>query len=220
MPTTPSQFEKKSIPSLEREGMLGVDQFTAGHQLIFEEVGGSRAQPTFLELERSRGTKIIEMNQAGYVVAVPGEKQRIGTFGLGGCTAVGVVATFPDGHRRAHVQHYDPFAKRMDANVKTSLEEVVLAKEAVEGEYSEALRVDAVIMATSTDHVNPDDTSHATWLTDTLRHDFGEGTNITVVGYSPNLQSGESAYTKTLVIDIPAEGAPEIFPGLQRIQTG
>lgn len=182
------------------------------------EFGGySRHQPTFLELEKPHGTTIIDMNQSGNVVAAPDEKQRIGIFGLCGCTAVGVVATFPDGSRRAHIQHYDPFGKRMTGTIG-SLEEAILGNEAAQGNYSTATKVSAAIMVPGRGiHMTPRDPEHANWLAETLRKDFGQETTVSVAPYSMNLSDSQSPYTTALVIDIPAEGSPEIFPEITRI---
>ncbi|HEY5139083.1 MAG TPA: hypothetical protein VIJ25_07165, partial [Methylococcales bacterium] len=49
------------------------------------------------------------------VVAALGEAKRIATFGLGGCTAVAVASEFPDGSRRAYLQHYSPVEKLASA---------------------------------------------------------------------------------------------------------
>lgn len=186
--------------------------------LIVHEFNYARHQPTFQELEPF-GTKIIDMNEAGHVVAAADEKQRISTYGLGGCTAIGVVATFPDGSRRAHVQHYDTFRKRMDSR-QLSLEEMILAQEAEQGRYSTANKVDAVIMIPGGgSRMEPDDPAHAGWLTETLKKEFGEATTVVVAPYSTTKASGENYYVKALVIDVPAQGSPTIFPGTSRIQT-
>jgi hypothetical protein len=218
-------FEKKPLTDINLS--FGVDQLIGTGRLALGSFmqnidhvdHGTRHQPTFLELEGPRGTEIIDMNQSGHVVAAPGEKQRIATFGLCGCTAVGVVATFPDGTRRAHVQHYDSFRKRMDGQ-RHGLEEMILSREAEEGAYGTASKVDAVIMIPGGGiKMAPDDPAHAEWLTGTLKKDFGETTTVTVSPYSKSGQDGQSHYVTALVIDIPVQGAPNIFPGMARIST-
>jgi len=222
MSTSPFSFEKKPELRMKTDGPLGAGRLATGSQFVYMESisDHDRHQPTFLELEKPRGTEIVDMNQSGHVVAAPGTEQRIGTFGLGGCTAVGVVATFSDGQRRAYVQHYDPFAKRMDANVPGSLEEALLSNEAHEGNYAAADKVNAVIMTPGLTYTDPKDPEHVGWLTETIRRDFGEDTQVDVMPYSKNQMSGQSLYTTALIIDVPATSSPEIFPGMSRIQTG
>lgn len=174
---------------------------------------------SFPELEQGRNTTLVGMNAAGQVVAARGEKQRIATYGLGGCTAIGVVASFPDGRRRAHVQHYDPFGARLDVT-KNSLEESILAQEARVGEYAQANQVDVAIMVPGLAYIEADDPAHVAWLTETIKREFGDSTMVHVTPYSPDEESGESHYAHALVIDIPAAGSPDIFPGMTRIKTG
>lgn len=185
---------------------------------LYDVLPGRGQELSFLDLEQPRGTKIVDMNEYGHVTANRGERQRIATFGLGGCTAVGVVATFADGSRRAHVQHYDPFAKRFDEQTP-GLEEVVLGVEAESGCYHEATQVAAVIMVSG--HgitMEPDNPKQVEHLKETIASSFGEDASITVAPYSLAVRSGESPYVRALVIDIPEDRSPEIFPGLMRVQ--
>lgn len=181
-----------------------------------------RHRPTFAELEQPRGTKMVGMNDNDHIVVKPGETARIATSGLAGCTAVGVVATFPDGHRRAHVQHYDPFGSRMvngGGTGQPGLDEMILAREAERGNYSGASRVDAAIMIPSQDHIHPTEPEHADALEAAIKDNFGREAHVTVQPYSPMISHGEGPYARAFVIDIPAAGTPELFPGLYRIQT-
>lgn len=53
--------------------------------------------PSFYEIEKSAGTELIGMNEYGSITVASGEKKKIATHGLGGCTAVAVVSEFADG---------------------------------------------------------------------------------------------------------------------------
>lgn len=175
-----------------------------------------RHQPTFLEIERPRGTTIVDMNQEGQLVVPTGEAGRIATFGLGGCTAVAVLGTFADGSRRAHVQHYDPFAKRHNPEVPGSLEEAILQHEALVGDYAQATRVDAVIMLPGFAYIKPHDPAHAAWLAETIHAQFGDKASVHIVPYSPSIETGEDPYVRTLLVDVPREGAASVFAGMSR----
>jgi hypothetical protein len=214
-PVDPALFES-FYPNLGGAVLNGIQAM--GSTYIIEPQQQRTLTP--VEREVGRDTKFVDMNDEGQVTVAPGEKGRIATFSLGGCTAVGVVATFPDGTRRAHVQHYDPFRKRREASDQSSLEEMILGREAEEGGYEDAIRIDAAIMVPGGGiHPVTTDTAHVEWLSTALRQNFGEETRVNVAPYSMIKVSGESLYAKALLIDIPAEGTPEIFPGMTRIRT-
>jgi hypothetical protein len=189
-------------------------EYPSVHSLVAEN---NVYLPALRELE-TEGTEIIEMNQSGQVTAEPGERRRIATFDLTGCTAIGVVATFPGGERRAHMQHCDPFQKRMYWSDR-SPEEGILIREAEQGQYAAAEQVDAVIMVPgrSLTEQTPYDSAHAAWLTETIKKSFGESTNVTVVPYPAQVAGWVNPYKNTLVIDVPEQGMPDIFPGLADI---
>lgn len=220
-----SPYTKKPVDSALFESFypnLGATAFDGLQDIVSTHTMEPQQRRTLtpVELEHGRGTKFVDMNDEGQVTVASGEKGRIATFGLGGCTAVGVVATFPDGTRRAHVQHYDPFRKRQEASDQSSLEEMILGREADEGGYKNATRIDAAIMVPGSGiHPIPTDTAHVEWLSATLRQAFGEKTRVNVAPYSMNEMYGESPYAKALLIDVPASGTPEIFPGMTRIRT-
>lgn len=77
----------------------------------------THSTPSFYEIEKSAGTKLIEMDSQGDITAVPGEEKKIATFGLSGCTAVAVVSEFPDGTKRGYIQHYSPLGDQLSGLV-------------------------------------------------------------------------------------------------------
>jgi hypothetical protein len=180
-------------------------------------VTGDYAYPPALRELQPDDTDIIEMNESGYVMAPTGEKRRMATFDLTGCTAVAVTATFPDGMRRAHMQHCDPFQMRSLWN--SSPEESILIREAENGQYAAADQVNAVIMlpGRSLTEKAPYNSAQAAWLTETIKKSFGESTDVTVVPYPAQAAGWENPYKNTLMIDVPEQGMPEIIPGLADI---
>ena len=77
----------------------------------------THSTPSFYEIEKSAGTKLIEMDSQGDITAVPGEEKKIATFGLSDCTAVAVVSEFPDGTKRGYIQHYSPLGEQLSSLV-------------------------------------------------------------------------------------------------------
>lgn len=204
----PAAFDRvQSSPPLYDFAMFNANP---GSQFIYMR---QRSQTSFLELETRRGTTLIDMNTEGQVVALPGEKARIATFGLGGCTAIGIVGIFEDGSRRAHVQHYDPFYKRnsLSGSGNLSPEEKILGTEAGKGNYLKAVQTTAVIMLPERGYNQLEDPAHAEWLTATILDSFGDTTDIHTVPYS-NGGTGAHPYEGALVIDIPQEGPIKIYP--------
>ena len=67
--------------------------------------------PSFYEVEKSAGTTLVYMDSYNSVAAQPGEKVKIATFGLCGCTATAVVSEYPDGSKRGYIQHFSPAMK-------------------------------------------------------------------------------------------------------------
>lgn len=73
----------------------------------------THSTPSFYEIEKSAGTKLIGMDSQGDITAVPGEEKKIATFGLSECTAVAVVSEFADGTKRGYIQHYSPLGDQL-----------------------------------------------------------------------------------------------------------
>jgi hypothetical protein len=84
---------------------------------VFLQNEETHSTPSFYEIEKSAGTKLIEMDSQGDITAVPGEEKKIATFGLSGCTAVAVVSEFPDGTKRGYIQHYSPLGDQLSGLV-------------------------------------------------------------------------------------------------------
>ena len=73
--------------------------------------------PSFYEIEKSAGTELIGMDEYGSITVASGEKKKIATYGLGGCTAVAVVSEFADGTKRGYIQHYSPLGDQLSGLV-------------------------------------------------------------------------------------------------------
>ena len=73
--------------------------------------------PSFYEIEKSAGTELVGMDEYGSITVVSGEKKKIATYGLLGCTAVAVVSEFPDGMKRGYIQHYSPLGEQLSGLV-------------------------------------------------------------------------------------------------------
>ena len=84
---------------------------------VFLQNEETHSTPSFYEIEKSAGTKLIEMDSQGDITAVPGEEKKIATFGLSGCTAVAVVSEFADGTKRGYIQHYSPLGDQLSGLV-------------------------------------------------------------------------------------------------------
>ena len=80
---------------------------------VFLQKEEIHSTPSFYEIEKSAGTKLIGMDSQGDITAVPGEEKKIATYGLSGCTAVAVVSEFADGTKRGYIQHYSPLGDQL-----------------------------------------------------------------------------------------------------------
>lgn len=81
--------------------------------ISYDDISSSITSPSFYEIEKSAGTKLIGMDSQGDITAVPGEEKKIATFGLSECTAVAVVSEFADGTKRGYIQHYSPLGDQL-----------------------------------------------------------------------------------------------------------
>ena len=77
----------------------------------------THSTPSFYEIEKSAGTELVGMDEYGSIAVVSGEKKKIATYGLGGCTAVAVVSEFADGTKRGYIQHYSPLGDQLSGLV-------------------------------------------------------------------------------------------------------
>lgn len=82
---------------------------------------GISSKPSFYEIEREAGTKLIDMDDYGSVEVHSGDTAKIATFGLCGCTAVAVVSEYIDGSKSAHVQHFSPTCQELSQSVFRSV---------------------------------------------------------------------------------------------------
>ena len=81
--------------------------------ISYDDISSPITSPSFYEIEKSAGTKLIGMDSQGDITAVPGEEKKIATFGLSECTAVAVVSEFADGTKRGYIQHYSPLGDQL-----------------------------------------------------------------------------------------------------------
>lgn len=115
---------------------------------VFLQNEETHSTPSFYEIEKSAGTKLIEMDSQGDITAVPGEEKKIATFGLSGCTAVAVVSEFPDGTKRGYIQHYSPLGNQLSG--------LVLRREMGGVEQQSPVSCKMVIMTPGEYHKDPD----------------------------------------------------------------
>lgn len=198
-----------------------------GMEYIIEEGYGHEDRRTLTDVLKSEtrlGTTFVNENGGDYITVEPGTKGRIGVFGLFSGTAVGVVAEFPDGSRRAHIQHCGYVRTNRDVAPALPVEQM-LVSEATAGNYRDALRIDAAIMTPGSYELGPDGrytlvasgAVHTERLQQVLQTNFGDRVNITVSPYEYEGED-ESAYQQSLIINLPANAASEIFPGYRRIR--
>ena len=84
---------------------------------VFLQNEETHSTPSFYEIEKSAGTELVGMDEYGSITVVSGEKKKIATYGLGGCTAVAVVSEFADGTKRGYIQHYSPLGDQLSGLV-------------------------------------------------------------------------------------------------------
>lgn len=104
--------------------------------------------PSFYEIEKSAGTELIGMDEYGSITVASGEKKKIATYGLGGCTAVAVVSEFADGTKRGYIQHYSPLGDQLSG--------LVLRREMGEVEQQSPVSCKMVIMTPGEHCKGPD----------------------------------------------------------------
>lgn len=85
--------------------------------ISYNDISLSITPPSFYEIEKSAGTKLIGMDSQGGITAASGEEKKIATLGLSGCTAVAVVSEFADGTKRGYIQHYSPLGDQLSGLV-------------------------------------------------------------------------------------------------------
>ena len=78
-----------------------------------DDISSPITSPSFYEIEKSAGTELVGVDEHGGITVVSGEKKKIATCGLEGCTAVAVVSEFADGTKRGYIQHYSPLGDQL-----------------------------------------------------------------------------------------------------------
>lgn len=81
--------------------------------ISYDDISSPITSPSFYEIEKSAGTKLIGMDSQGGITAASGEEKKIATYGLSECTAVAVVSEFADGTKRGYIQHYSPLGDQL-----------------------------------------------------------------------------------------------------------
>lgn len=109
-----SVFEKLRSP-IATDYAQKFGRSALGDGLIQMETSYHR--PSLYEIEKGRGTTIVDMDQRGDIAVARGEEKRIATFGLVGCTAVAIAAELPDGTRKGYIQHYSPLNNQLGAHM-------------------------------------------------------------------------------------------------------
>jgi hypothetical protein len=199
----PSLFEKLRSPSALTDYAQDFGRSALGGGFI--EMDTSYHRPSFYEIEKGRGTTLVDMDTRGDITAVSGEEKRIATFGLGGCNAVAVAGELPDGTRKGYVQHYSPLNHQLGAS---------MLAEAAERFASEgASNVRAVVMTpgewtqdpSAKRAMAPRDELIARLLTVTVQARLGEA-DVQVYPYS-EMQSMDQYGQGTLMVEFRADGA-------------
>jgi hypothetical protein len=172
---------------------------------------GSYRRPGFYDVEKQRGTQLVDMDARGEVAVSADEERRIATFGLGGCTAVAVAAEYADGTRKGYVQHYSPLNKLVSADM--------LAQAAADIEVpGEPVSTRAVIMTPGEWSVNPakkytmepKDTLLTSLLTATAQAGLGHDAVIQVHPYSEMMEIGRYGQG-TLMVEFKPDGQTNIL---------
>lgn len=111
----PVMFEKLRSPSALTDYTQDFGRSALGGGFIQMETSYHRR--SFYEIEKGRGTVLVDMDARGDMTVVDGEEKRIATFGLGGCNAVALSGELPDGTRKGYVQHYSPLNHQLGASM-------------------------------------------------------------------------------------------------------
>jgi len=111
----PARFEKLRSPSAMTDYTQGFGRSALRGEFI--EINTSYYRPNFYDIEKGRGTVIVDMDARGDITVANGEEKRIATFGLGGCNAVALSAELPDGTRKGYIQHYSPLNHQLGVNM-------------------------------------------------------------------------------------------------------
>lgn len=196
-------FEKPHGVSDASEYIHDFGRSALGGGLI--RMDSSYHRPSFYEIEKGRGTTIVDMDARGDITVPSGEERRIATFGLGGCNAVAISAELPDGTRKGYVQHYSPLNHQLGASM--------LAEATDRFARDGATNVRAVVMTpgeysqdpSSKWTMVPRDELVTSLLTLTVQARIDEA-DVQVYPYS-EMQSADRYGQGTLMVEFKADGA-------------
>lgn len=175
---------------------------------VFLQNEETHSTPSFYEIEKSAGTKLIEMDSQGDITAVPGEEKKIATFGLSGCTAVAVVSEFPDGTKRGYIQHYSPLGDQLSG--------LVLRREMGGVEQQSPVSCKMVIMTPGEHCKDPDGkwimTPRSQERVDNLIVESGINNDKDIKVYPYDLDCDLGSYRQgTLMIEFSSDGETKIY---------
>ena len=203
---TASLYDDKN-PALDRS-QRDFTMIEPSDSSVFLQNEETHSTPSFYEIEKSAGTKSIEMDSQGDITAVPGEEKKIATFGLSGCTAVAVVSEFADGTKRGYIQHYSPLGDQLSG--------LVLRGEMMEIEQQSLVSCKIVIMTPGELREGPD----GKWImmprsqecVDNLIAESGINNDKDIKVYPYDLDYELDSYGQgTLMIEFSSDGETKIY---------
>lgn len=168
----------------------------------------THSTPSFYEIEKSAGTELVGMDEYGSIAVVSGEKKKIATYGLVGCTAVAVVSEFADGTKRGYIQHYSPLGDQLSG--------LVLRREMGGVEQQSPVSCKMVIMTPGEYHKDPDGkwimTPTSQERVDNLIVESGINNDKDIKVYPYDLDCDLGSYGQgTLMIEFSSDGETKIY---------
>ena len=175
--------------------------------ISYNDISSPITSPSFYEIEKSAGTELVGMDEYGSITVVSGEKKKIATYGLGGCTAVAVVSEFADGTKRGYVQHYSPLEDRLSG---------LMLRREMGGEQQSPVRCKMVIMTPGEYYQDPDGKLIMTPISqecvDNLIVEGGINNDKDIKVYPYNLNCTLGSYGQgTLMIKFDYDGETTIY---------
>jgi len=176
--------------------------------ISYDDISSPITPPSFYEIEKSAGTKLIGMDSQGDITAAPGEEKKIATWGLSGCTAVAVVSEFADGTKRGYIQHYSPLGDQLSG--------LVLHREMRGVEQQSPVSCKMVIMTPGEYYKDPDGkwimTPRSQECVDNLITESGISNDKDVKVYPYDLVRGLGSYGQgTLMIKFDHDGETTVY---------
>lgn len=168
--------------------------------------------PSFYEREKGNGTTLVRMDSEGAVTAKEGARSAIGTFGLGGCTAVAVILENPGSplERTAVMAHYSPLAIGVQMHERLGLllrqhwspGQQARAYIMVPGEWQRDDATGKYVMLPRVSEQTPQ-------LAALLRASVPGLQDVSIRGYSESLKAGATEQG-TLLVELPGEADGQV----------